>query len=85
MNHSRPSRIVSRLVLHSADGDVHVLSSFCCPRATVHSRAVVMITAGRSNHSEYYGHINLPPGYLVDGNGTCTIHGDGFMSVCPAN
>ena len=49
VNHSRPSRIVSRLVSsHSADGDVHVLSSFCCPKATLHSRAVVMMTvAGR--------------------------------------
>eukprot|EP00985_Skeletonema_marinoi_P026228 scaffold20179_cov184-Skeletonema_marinoi.AAC.1 len=39
-------------------GDVHVLSSFCCPRAPVHSRVVVMITAGRINHFEfeYYGH-----------------------------
>jgi len=48
VNHSRPRRIVSRLVSsHSADGDVHVLSWFCCPRAALHSRAVVMITAGR--------------------------------------
>ena len=48
VNHSRSRRIVSRLVLHSADGDVHVLSSFCCPRAELYNRAVVMITAGRT-------------------------------------
>ncbi len=53
VNHSRPRRIVSRLlvdVLHSFGEEEQTLSSACCPRTALHRssrRAVVMKNAWR--------------------------------------